>query len=105
MRDLFLAKIKPEANEYRMYRLCLPDKSCELLQQWGRIGDYIYEKWDKFGSYIEAQKQFEKLEKAKRQEGYTTAERSVMPRNHIFYEVNMRTMETDGQLSFLNDIT
>jgi|JYMV01.1.fsa_nt_gi predicted DNA-binding WGR domain protein len=104
MNDLYLAKVNPESNEYRMYRLCLPEQSYELLQQWGRIGDYIYEKWDIFTSHAAAKKQFDKLESSKRAEGYITADRAIMPRNHIFYETEKKAVDADGQLSFLNDI-
>lgn len=104
MKDVYLAKINPDQNEYRMYRLCLPEQSRELLQQWGRIGDYVYEKWDGFDSHNEALKQFERLEKAKRSEDYITADQAVMPRNHLFYEQPEGAMEAGGQLSFFEDV-
>jgi len=104
MQDIYLAKVNPDKNEYRFYRLCLPTNSTDLLQQWGRVGDYIYEKWDGFDSHQAAQVQLEKLTKSKRREGYTLADRSVMPRNHLFYERPTGSMDGDGQLTLFDDV-
>lgn len=103
MREITLANIDPDKNEYRFYRLALPEGSLELFRQWGRIGDYINEKWDTFSDRSAAEKAFKAAEKEKRREGYVTADHGVFPKNYMFYAPPDKTEEPGGQLSFLTD--
>ena len=84
MQQIILAKIDQDANEYRFYRLVLPPGSRALLRQWGRINDYLNEKWDVYADRKAAVAAYEKAEHEKRREGYTTAEQSVFPKNYMF---------------------
>lgn len=85
MQEIFLAKIDADKNEYRYYRLVLPPGSTALLRQWGRIGDYTHEKWDELPDRETAEKVFETAEREKRRDGYATADKSIFPKNYMFY--------------------
>ena len=103
MQQLILANIDPDKNEYRFYRLVLPPGSLALLRQWGRLGDYIHEKWDVFTDRAATEKAFSAAEREKRREGYIDADKSVFPKNYMFYAPPDKTEEPGGQLSFLID--
>jgi len=104
MQQIILAKIDQDANEYRFYRLVLPPGSRALLRQWGRINDYLNEKWDICADRKAALAAYEKAEHEKRREGYTTAEQSVFPKNYMFYHEPAKTLaQPDGQLSLFDD--
>ncbi len=102
--EIILARIDQDANEYRFYRLVLPPGSRALLRQWGRINEYINEKWDVFADRKSALEAYEKTEREKRHEGYTVADRSVFPKNYMFYHPQAQTqVKPDGQLSLFED--
>lgn len=104
MKQIYLSKIEPESNTYKFYRLLLPPGSKALLVQWGRIGDYVTEKWAQFATAEAAQTQFGKLDREKRREGYRDADQKVMPKNYLFYQPPTGTVKPDdGQLSFLGE--
>lgn len=102
--EIILARIDQDANEYRFYRLVLPPGSRALLRQWGRINDYVNEKWDVYADQKSAIEAYEKAEYEKRREGYTTAEQSVFPKNYLFYHPQAQTqVKPDGQLSLFDN--
>lgn len=104
MQQVTLARINQDANEYRFYRLVLPTGSQSLLRQWGRINEYVYEKWDEYSSYESALETFKKTEQTKRQEGYISADNSVFPRSYIFYSVPVEApVEANGQLNLFDN--
>jgi len=104
MQEIIMVRIAQDANEYRFYRLVLTPGSRTLFRQWGRINEYINEKWDVFADRKAALAAYEKAEHEKRREGYTTAEQSVFPKNYMFYHEPAKTLaQPDGQLSLFDD--
>lgn len=101
MKQVFLSKVDADKNEYRFYRMVLPPGSLAFLRHWGRIGDYIHEKWDTFPTREAAEKALARAEKEKRREGYSTADKGVFPKNYMFYAPPDKTEEPGGQLTFL----
>ena len=104
MQEIIMVRIDQDANEYRFYRLVLPPASRALFRQWGRINEYVNEKWDVCPDRKSALEAYEKAQQEKRREGYTIADRSVFPKNYMFYHPSAKSLiQPDGQLSLFDD--
>jgi len=105
MKILYLLYLDPDQNNYRFYRLALPPGSKAVHKLWGRVGEYVTEKWEELPTRKEAEAHFEQVAKEKRREGYRDADQHVLPKNFFLYTpppAAATERPADGQLSFLD---
>ena len=103
MKIVYLLFLDPDHNHYRFYRLALAPGARAVHKLWGRVGDYVTEKWEILPSHQEAEKHFARVEKDKRREGYREADEKVLPKNFFLYIPATGTERPeDGQLSWLD---
>lgn len=93
MKEIILKKVQSDKNEHKLYRLVLVDQGLGVLHQWGRIGEWVQEKWSEFESYEAALKDFERTEKSKRKDGYIDGDWSIMPSSYRLYKPGQKTAQ------------
>jgi len=104
MKSIFLSKIEPQNNTFRFYRIVLPVDSKALLIQWGRIGEYLTERWEQHESNKAALKALESTQKKKVAKGYMLTDERVLPKNYLLNREPGVAVQAGGQLSFLDEI-
>lgn len=69
MKIIYLLKIDSQANEYRFHRLALPPDGRVVHRLWGRMHEYLTERWEEFATPEAASKHFNKVVREKEREG------------------------------------
>lgn len=105
MKIVYLLKIDSTANEYRFHRLALPPDGRAVHRLWGRMHEYLTERWEEFATPEAASKHFNKVVREKEREGYKKTDEHVLPKNFFLYvekPAEATERPPDGQLNWLS---